>query len=82
MPMPQPMYQPYPPKNDVPRPSKTWNISKVILGSFAIVFDIILLAMGGAMLGLNYSYYSWTLLYIIIACIVRNLSSAVDVADS
>lgn len=69
MPMQQPIYQPYPSNNDVPRPSKTWNVSKVVLGSFLIVFDIILIAMGAAMIPMTYSYYSWQFLYIIVACV-------------
>ena len=70
MPMPQPMYQPYPPNNDVPRPSKTWNVSKIILGSLLVVFDIILIAMGAAMIPMTYAYWSWQFMYIIVACVV------------
>lgn len=67
--MPQPMYQPYPPNNDVPRPSKTWNVSKIILGSLLVVFDIILIAMGAAMIPMTYAYWSWQFMYIIVACV-------------
>ncbi|KAJ9130528.1 hypothetical protein NKR23_g12153 [Pleurostoma richardsiae] len=67
-------------RTDPPRPSTIWNMSKLILGCFAFIFDVVLLAVGIA-IAVRWSWGYDTIVIFLISVIVAGIALIWQIAE-